>query len=94
MFNFDYVVGMRTAPLVMGTAAASEVSRMYAEKGRQHSPAMAGTLSSRQHELTNKRGMVPRQLLLICCPDDIGLHSPQHDTDVYAGIGGMCQKRR
>ena len=26
MFNFYYVVGMRTAPLVMGTAAASEVS--------------------------------------------------------------------
>jgi hypothetical protein len=33
MFNSYYVVGMRTAQLMMGTAAASEVSRMYAEKG-------------------------------------------------------------
>ena len=52
----------------------------------------AGTLLSRQHELTNKRGMVPRHLLLICCLDDIGAHSPQHDTDVYAGIGEMCRR--
>ena len=33
MFNSYCVVGMRTAQLVMGTAAASEISRMYAEKG-------------------------------------------------------------
>jgi hypothetical protein len=33
MFNSYCVVGMRTAQLVMGTAAASEVSRMFAEKG-------------------------------------------------------------
>ena len=33
MFNSYCVIGMRSAQLVMGTAAASEMSRMYAEKG-------------------------------------------------------------
>jgi hypothetical protein len=44
----------------------------------------AGTLLTRQHELPDKRGMVPRHLLLICCPDDIG-DSQEASMDANSG---------
>ena len=52
------------------------------------------TLLARQHELPDKRRMVPRHLLLICCPDDIGAHSPQHDADVHAGVRDVRRSSR
>jgi hypothetical protein len=81
-------------PLVATSSAADAVVLADLEDLAAHAAGDLGhgrsALLTRQHELSDKRGMVPRHLLLICCPDDVGAHSPQHDADVHAGIGEMC----